>query len=398
MIVLGMTRHAALDEVRQEVDGVRGARVLGERLRVEVEPARLRVDHDVLEHGAETVRRFPDLRLRFFRQLDGFRVAAAFEVEHAVVRPAVLVVADERAVRVGGKRRLAGARQAEEDRDGAVLPDVGGAVHREHVAQRHQVVHHGEHGLLDLARVARAADQDDLAREVHHDERRGVRVVARGIGVEQRRVDHRELRRERFVLIRRVDEEVAREQVVPRVLGHDAHRQAVARIGADVAVQREHVLAVQIRRGAREQRVERRRVDGLVHAPVDVRLAAGLAHEELVVGGAPGVLAGFHDELPVRPQKAFAPGQGVLVELSGALVAVHRPDAAQAEAGQMFVEGLRRVRYRENRRAPRPGEEVRNSLGSDGLPRMNELFTVLPPADAFAVLGRACSPSTARKS
>ena len=165
-----------------------------------------------------------------------------------------------------------------------------------------------------------------------------------GIGVEQRRVDHGELRRERLVAVGGVDEQVAREQALPRVLGDDAHRQPVARVGADVAVQREHVLAGEVGAGAREQRVELGGVDRLVDRPVDVRLAAGLAHEELVVRRAARVLAGLDDELPVGPEDPLAAGQRVLVQLSGALVAVDRPDAAQAEAGQMFVERLRRIR------------------------------------------------------
>ena len=49
------------------------------------------------------------------RQRDALGVAAALDVEDALVRPHVLVVADEAAQRVGRERGLAGARQAEED-------------------------------------------------------------------------------------------------------------------------------------------------------------------------------------------------------------------------------------------------------------------------------------------
>ena len=131
-----------------------------------------RIDDDVFEHGAEAVHGRPDLRFGGLREVDGLRVAAALEVEHAVVRPAVLVVADQRAVRIGRERGLAGAGEAEEDRDVAFGSDVRRAVHRQHVAQRHQVVHQREDRLLDLARILRAADQDHLPREVDQDERR----------------------------------------------------------------------------------------------------------------------------------------------------------------------------------------------------------------------------------
>ena len=77
--------------------------------------------------------------------------------------------------------------------------DVGRAVHRQRFAQRQQIVHHREDRLLDLAGVARAADQDDALGEVHQDERRRVRVPSRsGSALKQRRVDDRELGREIF--------------------------------------------------------------------------------------------------------------------------------------------------------------------------------------------------------
>ena len=72
------------------------------------------IDH-VLQDGAEAARRGVDVRLVDVRQADGLGVAAALEVEDASGRPAVLVVADEGALRVGGERRLARAREAEED-------------------------------------------------------------------------------------------------------------------------------------------------------------------------------------------------------------------------------------------------------------------------------------------
>ena len=82
--------------VRDPLELVRRARVLGLRVVVEIEHAAL-VDRDVLEHGAEAVHRVPDLGLGLGREADRLRVAAALEVEDAVVAPAVLVVADQQA-------------------------------------------------------------------------------------------------------------------------------------------------------------------------------------------------------------------------------------------------------------------------------------------------------------
>ena len=88
------------------------------------------VDDDVLEHGAESARGRVDLRLGLGRQPDRLRVAAAFEIEDALVAPPVLVVADQLALGIARERRLARAGQSEEQRDIARLADVGRAVHR----------------------------------------------------------------------------------------------------------------------------------------------------------------------------------------------------------------------------------------------------------------------------
>src|SRR5699024_9957864 len=96
-----------------------------------------------------------------FVQVDDLGVAAALEVEHAVVVPAVLVVADQQALGIGGEGGLAGAGQAEED--GGVLAvevGVGGAVHGGNALERQVVVHHAEHALLHLAAVPGV--EDDL--------------------------------------------------------------------------------------------------------------------------------------------------------------------------------------------------------------------------------------------
>ncbi len=115
--------------VRDEVERVGGARVLGLPRVVEVDHARVVVDDHVLQHGAEARAGLVDLGLGVTRELDRLGVATTFEVEDAVVGPAVFVVADERALGVGGEGRLAGAGEPEEERDVSPRSDVGGAVH-----------------------------------------------------------------------------------------------------------------------------------------------------------------------------------------------------------------------------------------------------------------------------
>ncbi|MDZ7748133.1 MAG: hypothetical protein U5K43_04180 [Halofilum sp. (in: g-proteobacteria)] len=111
--VVGHARRARDARIRDVVDRVGAARVRGDGVVVEVDHARLGIVDDVLEHGAEADG-VVDLRLGLGREVDRLGVAAALDVEDAVVRPAVLVVADERTMRVGRQRGLAGPRQAEE--------------------------------------------------------------------------------------------------------------------------------------------------------------------------------------------------------------------------------------------------------------------------------------------
>ena len=53
-----------------------------------------------------TFNRIVDVRLRFFVKVDNFSVASAFEVEYAVVIPAMLVITDQETFRVCGKSCL----------------------------------------------------------------------------------------------------------------------------------------------------------------------------------------------------------------------------------------------------------------------------------------------------
>src|SRR5947208_53697 len=80
-------------------------------------------------------------------------VPATFAVEHAAGVPAVLVVADQHARRVGGQRCFARTGKAEEHGALAVWPDVRRAVHVEHAGLGHQHAHYAKDALLDLAGV-----------------------------------------------------------------------------------------------------------------------------------------------------------------------------------------------------------------------------------------------------
>ena len=162
-----MAAHLLRHRIRDEVERIRGPRVLGERFVVQIDDAGDRIVHDILEDRAEPVRAGVDLRLGLRGELDHLRVAPAFEVEDTVVAPPVLVVADQPASGIGGQRGLAGAGETEEEGRVAVRTDVRRAVHRHHRLQREEIVQDREDRFLDLAGVARVADDAELLGEVH---------------------------------------------------------------------------------------------------------------------------------------------------------------------------------------------------------------------------------------
>ena len=99
----------------------------------------------------------------------------------------MFIVADELAVRIGRKGRLACARQAEED--SRFLSDrihVGRAVHGQNAFVRQKVIHDREDTLLDFSGIARAGDEDGPRFVVDEDGRLRVRAVDLGIALETR--------------------------------------------------------------------------------------------------------------------------------------------------------------------------------------------------------------------
>ena len=67
-------------------------------------------------------------------------------------------------------------------------------MHRHDALGRQDVVHDREDGLLHLAGIGRAADQDDFFGEVDRDHRFGGRAMLLRIGAEVRQIDDREFR------------------------------------------------------------------------------------------------------------------------------------------------------------------------------------------------------------
>ena len=253
-----------------------------------------------------------DLGFRLGVEVDGLGVAAAFEVEGAVVGPAVLVVTQQDAVRVGRQRGLAGAGQAEEHGRvlGVALGVVGRAVHRHDAFFGQQVVHQREHGFLVFAGVLRVADQDHLALDRNRDHGFGTAAVAFRVGFEGRAVDDGVFRLERFEFGHvGADEHGAVEQRVPGQLGDHAHVDAIGRIGAGVEVFDEVFAALHVSQHVLIELFEVLGRHRRVVFPPDRVLDRGFVHRELVLGRAAGEFAGFHQQRAAVAQRTFVAAQ-----------------------------------------------------------------------------------------
>ena len=317
-------------EIGDVVDRVAGAGVLGDPVGVEVHGARGRVEHHVLEHGAEPLGGAVDLRLGLLPKPDHLGVAATFEVEHSAVAPAMLVVADEAAGRIGGERRLAGAGEPEEHRRIAVGADVGGAVHGHDALGRQHVVERAEDRFLHLTGVAGPADQHQLPAQVDHDEGAAPGAVPVGVRLEVGGVEHREAWTELCQLGRhRPDEHVADKQGVPRVRGNEPDGHPVGRIGAPEEVLHVQLAGVEIGAHVLVQPLERLGIEPRVPGPPDPVGGPGLLDDELVLGRAAGVGRGDGDECAVVGELSFAAAERVFDE-SGRRQIGMNPDGKEA--------------------------------------------------------------------
>ena len=336
--ILGHRPQILFRRVRDEVDRVGTPAIFGQRIIVQVDLARFLVDHDILQHRAEALGGGENLRLGLGRQVDHLGIAAALEIEDRRVRPAMLVIADQRARRIGRQRRLARARQAEEDRRVAVRADIGRTMHRHHALDRQQIVEDAEHRLLHLARISGATDQDQLLGEVDRHHRLAAAAMAGRVGLEGRQVDDRIFRREIGQFVRaRTHQQRADEQVMPGALVDDAHIDAMFGLrSAEQVGDIERVLLAQRLEEVRLQRREMlRRHRDIGAAPPDRRFGLGIADDEFVLGRSAGMFAGLDDQRAVLGQYALAIADGRFDQRGGA----HIPELGGMGGNALVCQG-----------------------------------------------------------
>ena len=212
--------------------------------------------------------------------------------------------------------------------DVAVRADIGRAVHRHHALRRQIEVERGEHRLLHLAGVGRAADQHDLAGEIDRDHRVGAfaAAVTLGVRLERRQIDDGHVRHEaRELGALRTDQQRADEQRVPGEFGEDAHLDAVLRIGAAIEILREQLSCPSHAPGSPDSSVSNCSWLMLaVAVPPHAVRGEVVDDRMLVLGRAAGVMTGLGAERAAGDDVGFA------VLRSRARRAAHRSDSSES--------------------------------------------------------------------
>ena len=211
----------------------------------------------------------------------------------------MFVVADELAVRIGRKGRLACARQAEED--SRFLSDrihVGRAVHGQNAFVRQKVIHDREDTLLDFSGIARAGDEDHTGFIIDENGCLRVRAVDLGIALETRGDEDGEVW---FTVLGqlfgcRPDEEVADEETFAGQFIDDAEFLAALLVGTGKAVEEVQGPVLEIGQHLALDGVEFFFGNGPVDiVPGDVIVDRRRVDDEFIIRCPAGILASAYD-------------------------------------------------------------------------------------------------------
>ena len=284
--------------VRDQLELVGGARVLGLRRVVEIESTEL-VDGDVLEHGPEGVRCLPDLRLGVPRETNRLRVAAALDVEHAA--PPQPCSSSPISRRSGSAESvvLPVPERPKKTATSPSSPTLAEQCIGNTPSSGSRSFITVKIDFLISPRVVRPADQHLGARRMQHDERLRPGAVEPRVGLHIGRVQDERLRLELLALsFVEVDEHRLREQRVIRVSRHDPHADAMRVVGAcpgvdDVQRRRVTEVARHLLAETVEVLLGQLAVD---LAPPDPILGGRLADDELVLRRTSRVPTGVDDE------------------------------------------------------------------------------------------------------
>ena len=124
---------------------------------------------NVFKDGPETPGACINFGLRFGRKVDYLGVTPSLKIEHAFVRPTVLIVTDEKPLRVRRESRFSGARKPEKYRHivRVVFAHIRRAVHGKHVPCRQKKIERRKDRFLDLPRIGRSPYENQFPADMN---------------------------------------------------------------------------------------------------------------------------------------------------------------------------------------------------------------------------------------
>src|SRR2546422_2785289 len=123
-----MAANAGNHSILDEINRVRCASIFGLTVVVIVGNPSVRIEGYVFQDAAKA-KSVPYLWLVFSGELDALGIASALEVEDPVCAPAVFVIANQVARRIGRECGLAGAGQSEKQRGHSIVAHICRALH-----------------------------------------------------------------------------------------------------------------------------------------------------------------------------------------------------------------------------------------------------------------------------
>ena len=285
------------------------------------------IQNHVLDHRTES-NRMIDFRLLFFFQVDALRVASPLNIEHTVVGPAVFVIPDQLPRRVGRQGRLSGSGQSEEHRR---LPGlrihIGRAVHRQHIVfHRQHVIHDRKYGFLNLSRIAGSGNDDEMGLVIDDNRRFRMNAVLLRIAFEPRHRQDGEIRLAVFLqlFLRRTNQQVVDEQVLPRFLVDNPNFPGVLAVCTGKTIENEHFFPVQILDHIPLNPVKNSPVNRAINvSPMNPIVHRRAVYNVFIVRRSAGILSRFHRKGARRGQGRFPPLQGFLHQSCRAQIVVH---------------------------------------------------------------------------
>src|SRR6185312_11234239 len=108
------------------------------------------------------------LRLLFGGQPGAFGVTTSLKVKYGIIAPAMLVVADQPAFRIGRQRGFSGTRKAKKYSGIAFSARIGRAVHGQYAffVGKYKIQYR-KNAFLYFARIAGSANQDNFFTEIN---------------------------------------------------------------------------------------------------------------------------------------------------------------------------------------------------------------------------------------